>query len=962
MKPSPQSLVIDGQAAQVNFQVAAWLKEFAETLATNNQPVVVISNQNESAIKWSKKPPAVLVVKLDLAPFGPPQASKKGRNRQQITNWLIEKKLFKQPFLVASPNNLDCQPTWAGQGLRISLWPDLAKPIGQNQPLPPLARADLLIANDSWGAKHLQAAGIPLEKIVLVKAPSQSVHQGSLKQTAFTRKNIIWLVGEKLSHNDQVFAKAWLRLRVLTEEKINLIALGRLNLDDQEHLERELGRHFYYLDQSGVNLSRAYKATKLVVFNDYSSPDLFEHFLLAIKNQKQIVAPKGAPLSRFLEPDHYLSYGSAKVEPLAKLAHLGVVQDLDKEQKYHYQQLEKYHSWPVAGRKIQQQLRRSPTTREKPKIRLAAVGDWQISANQSELAKIITTPGNWPDGYWLDYLKPGQTKPLNWPVTNGREVEEVIYQDLASVKISQLKNYRANIYNLIDPDYRVLARALTIPGIVVADNLNFEKAWRQLLARKLVSRRRFRLEKQIEKRLKIGSDCSGGYSLITRSRGLMLSSKKDCQIARSLRSQANRVKLISRPESWGVSIDKIISNYCPLEAAGRSLIDVTSLFLNWSNLNRLTGIQRYEQQLLKNSLKDKAVGYIYHQAGQSHFCLLKRELVAQLVKLIDDQQSGQTLGINKRRYRLKIALEKSDEILLANNHDRLLIPQGVWQDSNYSKMLIKLSHQCQVFQVIYDLIPINSDYADRQTERHLRNYLNQVLPSRPHVITISNHSAQDIKKYYQKQNFGRPTSLKTIYLGDDPVEPKGRQKPGGQVFDQPFLLTVSTVEARKNHQILIDVYRQALKAKIKLPPTVIVGRIGWGTAKFLKTVKDDSYLSRSILIYEKINDRQLAWLYENCQLTIFASFYEGWGLPVPESLANFKPTLVAKTSSLVEAGGHWADYFDPGNPRQLLNLILNYQNEEIRQRKIKAIKNSYRPRLWSKAISETLDYLVEATN
>ena len=62
-----------------------------------------------------------------------------------------------------------------------------------------------------------------------------------------------------------------------------------------------------------------------------------------------------------------------------------------------------------------------------------------------------------------------------------------------------------------------------------------------------------------------------------------------------------------------------------------------------------------------------------------------------------------------------------------------------------------------------------------------------------------------------------------------------------------------------------------------------------------------------------LTDADLKVLYEGCLFTLFPSFYEGWGLPVTESLAFGKPCIASNRSSIPEAGGKLARYIDPNN-------------------------------------------------
>lgn len=76
-----------------------------------------------------------------------------------------------------------------------------------------------------------------------------------------------------------------------------------------------------------------------------------------------------------------------------------------------------------------------------------------------------------------------------------------------------------------------------------------------------------------------------------------------------------------------------------------------------------------------------------------------------------------------------------------------------------------------------------------------------------------------------------------------------------------------------------------------------------------------------MLLFEDPTDSELESLYRGCLFTLFPSLYEGWGLPVTESLALGKPCVASKSTSIPEAGGQLAIYFDPDNLEEAHHVI-----------------------------------------
>jgi hypothetical protein len=120
---------------------------------------------------------------------------------------------------------------------------------------------------------------------------------------------------------------------------------------------------------------------------------------------------------------------------------------------------------------------------------------------------------------------------------------------------------------------------------------------------------------------------------------------------------------------------------------------------------------------------------------------------------------------------------------------------------------------------------------------------------------------------------------------------------------------VGTIEPRKNHTVLYYAYKLAKTRSIMLPRVVIVGRRGWGSDDIVRILTEDPDVKDDFVLLLNTSDDELSWLYGHCLFTIFPSFYEGWGIPIGESVARGVPCLCSDSSSMVEiAEGHVAHF------------------------------------------------------
>lgn len=177
-----------------------------------------------------------------------------------------------------------------------------------------------------------------------------------------------------------------------------------------------------------------------------------------------------------------------------------------------------------------------------------------------------------------------------------------------------------------------------------------------------------------------------------------------------------------------------------------------------------------------------------------------------------------------------------------------------------------------------------------------------------------------------------------------------------------YVLFVATIESRKNHIAAFSVWLKLLKryGARHVPKLVCVGNDGWLNDAAYGKLRASELLSRHVVMLQKISDAALATLYENCLCTLYPSSYEGWGLPVTEALCFGKVPIVSNSSSLPEAGGEFAEYFDVESEKDLLatteRVIFDEDYRRQRERKIVA---EFRPRSWSEISQQIVGRLAE---
>ncbi|TEU10319.1 MAG: glycosyltransferase family 1 protein [Anaerolineales bacterium] len=134
-----------------------------------------------------------------------------------------------------------------------------------------------------------------------------------------------------------------------------------------------------------------------------------------------------------------------------------------------------------------------------------------------------------------------------------------------------------------------------------------------------------------------------------------------------------------------------------------------------------------------------------------------------------------------------------------------------------------------------------------------------------------------------------------------------------------FILTVGTIEPRKNLSRLLDAL-QRLRQKGDDVRLVVVGSKGWLYEGFFRRL-EELQLGDAVLLPGYVPDADLPAVYSAATLYVLPSLYEGFGLSVLEAMAGGTAVVCSRASSLPEVGGDAARYFDPTDVEEMAEAI-----------------------------------------
>ena len=176
----------------------------------------------------------------------------------------------------------------------------------------------------------------------------------------------------------------------------------------------------------------------------------------------------------------------------------------------------------------------------------------------------------------------------------------------------------------------------------------------------------------------------------------------------------------------------------------------------------------------------------------------------------------------------------------------------------------------------------------------------------------------------------------------------------------PFFLSTGTIEPRKNQQMLLIAYEYFRDHGGQPIPLVFVGGMGWLMTDFHELVKNSKW-SEDIYWLGYVSDFELQWLYSNCRVNLYPSFYEGFGLPVLEGMSFAAPIFASSSTSLPEIVLDAGELISPNEPLLWSDKLHEISNDSnyFRELSASALERS-KAFSWFKSVSQLQDIYFKA--
>lgn len=245
----------------------------------------------------------------------------------------------------------------------------------------------------------------------------------------------------------------------------------------------------------------------------------------------------------------------------------------------------------------------------------------------------------------------------------------------------------------------------------------------------------------------------------------------------------------------------------------------------------------------------------------------------------------------------------------------------------------------------------------------LRRFLNAVVPAQidraARVVAVSETTKHDLIERLDVE----PEKIAVISNGVEsaffdatPLDERHRAALG---LPERYLLTVGTIEPRKNHLNLFAALDHLPSASAL--PLVVAGRVGWSADPILAASAPLQVRNR-VMLLDYVPEALLPGLIAGAAALVYPSWYEGFGLPVLEALATGTPIVASDVPAHREIAADLAEYCDPGDPGAIAAAITSALGTEPSTSERRAARQARaREYSWSASGKKLTELMIELT-
>nr|WP_249661135.1 glycosyltransferase [Variovorax sp. PCZ-1] len=285
-------------------------------------------------------------------------------------------------------------------------------------------------------------------------------------------------------------------------------------------------------------------------------------------------------------------------------------------------------------------------------------------------------------------------------------------------------------------------------------------------------------------------------------------------------------------------------------------------------------------------------------------------------------------------------------------------------------------HKLRPVFFVHDLIPITHPIFCREGEDVLHRERLLRMHQGLGLITNSQASKSGLEDFYR--HAGRKQPLIVVgALGCDLIAPElvassANSSPASDLFSSEnamrndsmksvYFVCLGTIEPRKNHRLLLDLWKQLLLnfPAESVPVLRVIGRSGWGCEALEQELLDAEWHKGRVQWLQDCDDTQLQQHMQGARALLFPTHTEGFGLPLAEAMATGLPVLASDLAVFREFAEDVPEYLPLNDMQAWMQAVIDYAHDS--QRRLSQLERirTWRPPSWEAHFAAVMPWLEE---
>lgn len=274
-------------------------------------------------------------------------------------------------------------------------------------------------------------------------------------------------------------------------------------------------------------------------------------------------------------------------------------------------------------------------------------------------------------------------------------------------------------------------------------------------------------------------------------------------------------------------------------------------------------------------------------------------------------------------------------------------------DSDYGERVRR--HELRPLYFLHDLIPLTFPEYSRpgEAEKHRRR-LRTMLETGHGLIVNSAVTGRALEVCAASLGMAVPPWT-TAHLAPTDFPLPADERP----LSEPYFVVLGTIEPRKNHLLLLNLWRQWVAAHGRAAPRlVVIGQRGWECEQVVDMLDRCEVLRDFVIETSRCDDAALATWLHHAQALLFPSFAEGYGIPLVEALMLGTPVIASDLPVFRELAGDIPDYLDALDGVGWRQAVLDYAaSKSPRRAAQKARMVGWQAPMWDAHFTKVEDFM-----